>query len=368
MYFTPRIFIPILFLTFFIPIKYWYEKRKVLFTKIFVGCFIFIGVTAVLLVVGINGGQNRFNEVSIFSSPGTHLIMEEQIREDGVQHAPLITTRIFHNKVLAYGLTYADNYLSYFSGDFLFLKGGLPIWFNVPEMGLIYLIELPFIIIGLYKVFREKRKWGFILFLWLLLSPVVAAFTIDDSPNIRRTLIMVPIVEIFAAYGILATFAKIKGKLKWLAVSIFVVLFLLNSLYFFHQYFVNSPIHQNWYRYQGFDQVMALIKKDYNNYDKIVVTKSFGGIYPEILFYMQYNPSLYLKEGHTKDANDTGFGKFFFANAACPSEDRDSTFPKDKEIIYIDNGSCRNYAALKYVKHVYILHLDGSRAYRIIYN
>lgn len=368
MYFTPRLFVPLLFLTFFIPIKYWYEKRKTIFTKIFIACFVFIGATAFLLVIGLNGGQNRFNEVSIFSSPGTRLVMEEQIREDGMQHAPLITTRIFHNKILAYGLAYADNYLSYFSGEFLFMKGGLPSWFNVPQMGLVYLIELPFIIFGLYKLLREKRKWGFILFAWLLLSPVVASLTIDDSPNIRRTLVMVPIVEIFAAYGVISAFEKIKNKLRWLAVLIFVILFSLNSLYFFHEYFVHSPIHQNWYRYEGFDQVMTLVKKDYQNYDKIVVTKSFGGIYPLVLFYMKYDPSLYLNQGHTKDANDTGFGKFFFVNAACPSVDKDSHFPKVGKIMYIEDGKCRNYKALNYIKHTYVLDLDGTKAYRIVYN
>ncbi|MGA2911245.1 MAG: hypothetical protein ABSE17_01210 [Candidatus Levyibacteriota bacterium] len=367
MYFTPRLFVPLLFLAFFIPIKYWYEKRKTIFTKIFIGCFLFIGITAFLLVVVVKGGVSRANQISIFSFPETRLVMEEQIREDGVQHVSLLSTRVFHNKILDYSLTYTSNYLSYFTGEFLFIKGGLPIWFNVPEMGLIYLVELPFIIFGLYNVFREKRKWGFILFLWLLLSPVVASFTVDDTPNIRRSLVMVPAIEMFAAYGVIAAFEKVKNKLRWLIVFVFIILFSLNSLYFFHEYFIHSPIHQNWYRDEGFDKVMALVKKNYQNYDKIVVSKSSGGNYPLVLFYMQYDPSLYLQEGHTKDKNDTGFGKFFFVNTACPSEDKDPNVPKVNKIMYIDDGKCRDYKALTVLKHTYILHLDGTKAFRIVY-
>jgi hypothetical protein len=284
-----------------------------------------------------------------------------------VQHASLLSTRIFHNKLLDYSLTYAGNYLSYFTGDFLFIKGGLPIWFNVPGMGIVYLIELPFIIFGLYNAFREKRKWSFVLFVWLLLSPVVASLTVDDTPNVRRSLVMVPIIEMFAAYGAIISFQKIKSKLRLLIVPVIIVLFCLNSLYFFHEYFIHSPIHQEWYRDEGFDKVMTLVKKDYQNYDKIVVSKSSGGNYPLILFYMQYDPSLYLKEGHTKDKNDTGFGKFFFVNAACPSEDKDPNVPKVNKIMYIDDGKCRDYKMLTVLQHKYILHLDGTKAFRIVY-
>ncbi len=65
MYFTPRLFVPLMFLAFLLPIKFWISKRKKLFTKVFVLCFIFLGLTAVLLVFGARGGENRFNQVSI---------------------------------------------------------------------------------------------------------------------------------------------------------------------------------------------------------------------------------------------------------------------------------------------------------------
>ena len=51
---------------------------------------------------------------------------------------------------------------------------------------------------------------------------------------------------------------------------------------------------------KGFGQMVKLVKKDYANYDKIIVTKSLGGIYPLILFYMQLYPKFVSKEGSTK--------------------------------------------------------------------
>jgi hypothetical protein len=367
MYFTPRLFVPLLFLAFFLPIKYWYSKRKTLFTKIFITCFLFIGITAFLLVAVVKGGASRASQVSIFGFPETQLVMEEQIREDGNQGVSVLTTRLFHNKPFDYSLTFTKNYLQYFSGGFLFTDGGLPIWFRVPGMGLVYLIELPFILYGLYWFFREKKSWGFIVVLWLLLAPVIASLTVDDVPNVRRALIMVPMFEILAAYGVLAVFKNIPKKIQKAAVVFFIIIFCFNSLYFFHQYFIHSPIHQNWYRNAGFGEMVATIKNDYSSYDKVIVTKSLGGIYPLILFYMKYDPAIYQQEGFPKDKAYGGFGKFFFAEAACPSIDRDYRFPVVSKTIYVDNGNCPDYPALNKLKHTYIVGKDGVKIFRIVY-
>jgi hypothetical protein len=367
MYFTPRLFVPLLLLAFFIPVKYWYAKRKTLFTKVFIGCFLLLSVIALFLVVGVKGGASRANQVSIFGFPETQLVMAEQIREDGIQDTPVLITHLFHNKPLAYSITFARNYLQYFSGGFLFTDGGLPIWFKVPQMGLMYLVELPFILYGLYWFFREKRSWSFIVIIWLLLAPVIAALTVDDIPNVRRALIMVPVLEMLAAYGVLAAYKNIPKKIQKVAVILFIVIFSFNSLYFFHEYFVHSPIHQNWYRNAGFGEMVATVQKDYQNYDKIIVTKSLGGIYPLILFYTKYDPATYQQEGFPKDKAYGGFGKFFFAEASCPSKDRDSRFPNVRKTIYVDNGDCPDYPALNKLEHTYIVGKDGVRIFRIVY-
>lgn len=368
MYFTPRLFVPLIFLLFFAPLGYWYEKRKTVFLKIFISCFLFLAVASFILVFGASGGSNRFNQVSIFGFPETKLVMEEQIREDGMSTTPIILTRIFHNKILNYSLTYAQNYLEYFSGEFLFTKGGFPIWLNASRVGLVYIVELPFIIYGLYLLVKEKKKWGFLMLGWLLIAPIIASLTVDDIPNTRRALVMVPVLEILAAYGAINFLESLSKRVRAIGASILVILFILNSLYFFHQYFVHTTIHQNWYRSEGFEQMMSVVKKDYSDVDKIVVSKSSGGIYPLILFYMNYSPSVYLKEGHTKDKAYTGFGKFFFVDAACPSIDRDSKFPNVKNTIYIDDGNCRNYKTLKLAKHIFIYRKDGTKVFRMVYN
>jgi 4-amino-4-deoxy-L-arabinose transferase-like glycosyltransferase len=366
-YHTPRIFVPLLIL---VTILYLFPIWKNFVTKQKVSLllsFIVLSLISFSLVFLIKGGTGRFSQVNIFGYPQVRLLQEEQIREDGVEKTPVILTRFFHNKPLNYSLAFLSNYSEYFTGKFLFLEGGLPIWYRVPAMGLIYLIELPFILYGIFLLLKSKNKYHKLPLIWLILAPVTAAITRDDIPNINRAVIMFPMIELMAAYGFAAILNKFSGFKYKILIGIVSLFFLLNFSYFLHQYFIHSQINKNWYRNEGFGDMVKLVKKDYANVDKVIVTKSLGGIYPLILFYMQYNPSTYQSEGSPKDKMDSGFGKFYFALAACPSIDRDPKFPKSNKTIYVDNGTCPDYKGLENTKHTYITRKDGTRVFRIVY-
>jgi len=366
-YHTPRVFVPLLV---FVSIGYLYTlwKKFNLNLKVpLILSFLLLSFISFLLVFIIKGGTGRFSQVNIFSDPHVRLVMEEQIREDGDVGMPVDITRIFHNKVINYSLGFVSNYFDYFSGKFLFIEGGLPNWYKVPVMGLIYLIELPFILVGIFYLLSSKDKYHKLPLLWLIIAPITAAFTVDDVPNINRAIVMFPMIELIAGYGFVVFLERFSG-VKFKTILIISLLFLTaNFSYFLHQYFVHAPTHQNWYRYEGFSQMMDVVKKDYSNYNKIVVSKSFGGIYPLVLFYMKYNPATYQKEGSPKDMPDGGFGKFFFVASACPSVDKDPKVPEVNKIIFIDNGTCPDYKTLKYFKHLYIYRRDGTKAFRIVY-
>ncbi len=366
-YHTSRIFVPLLF---FVSILYfyptWIKSRKKYKISLLLSFFI-ISFISFSLVFLIKGGASRFSQVNIFSYPETRLVLEEQIREDGISKTPVFLTRVFHDKIINYSLAFVSNYFDYFSGKFLFIQGGLPNWYKVPGLGLIYIVELPFILIGLFYLFFSKNRYHKFPLIWLILAPVTAAFTVDDTPNIQRAIVMFPMIELMAAYGFISFKTRFSGSGRKALTVFLTLLLLLNFSYFIHQYFIHSQVHRNWYRNEGFGQMVNLIKKDYAKYDKIIVTKSLGGVYPLVLFYMAYDPSQYQKEGSSKDKDNTGFGKFFFATSACPSIDRDPNFPKVEKAIYVDNGTCPSYKSLKNKRFIYIIRKDGTRVFRIVY-
>lgn len=366
-YHSPRVFVPLLFLCSIVYLYPLWKNFKVSLKINLTLSFLLLSFVSFALVFLIAGGVGRFTQVNIFKAPEVRLVMEEQIREDGSMGLSVPATRIFHNKVINYANALISNYFDYFSGNFLFIEGGLPVWYKVPSMGLIYLIEFPFIILGVFYLLFSKDKLHKLPLIWLVLAPITASITVDDIPNVQRAIVLFPMLELIAAYGFVHFAGKFTGFKYKTFVGIFALLIIFNFFYFLHQYFIQAQIHRNWYRYEGFAKMMEIVKKDYSNFDKIVVSKSFGGIYPLVLFYMQYNPDTYQKEGSPKDMPGKGFGKFFFVTSACPSFDRDPNVPKLNKLIFIDNGTCPNYKSLKFRKHVYVNRKDGTQAFRIVY-
>jgi 4-amino-4-deoxy-L-arabinose transferase-like glycosyltransferase len=360
---APRVYVPLLVLATGIFL-FRYIREKKLVVPSFLSFTIIIAVL-LFLILGVSGGTGRFSQVSIFTHPETRLILEEQFREDGMEQIPPTIARIFHNKIINHSYTFLLNYSSYFSLEYLFLKGGQPLLLNVPHMGLLYIVQLPFILIGIYSVIRSKNYFSKLLLVWLLLAPVTAAITFDDSPNVRRALIMFPFMEIIAGYGMYFTFKKItKDRSKKIFASLFALFLLYNFVFFLHQYFVHTKVHKPWFRDVGVKEMVAEIRDSYGDYDKVIVTKNTGGIYPNILFYMQYDPFSYQKEGSLKDQEYKGFGKFVFVPQDCPSVNRDPNFPEFNSAIFVDKGVCPLVEGQNY-KIIY--RGDKTPVYRVVY-
>lgn len=361
-YHTPRVFVPLLFLSFLIFLFPRWRKSELSYRVGLICSFMLVSFSAWCLIFAIAGGTGRFSQVNIFGFPETKLVMEEQIREDGIGKTGIITTRFFHNKIVNYSLTFIKNYFDYFGGEFLFIKGGLPLWYKVPNMGLFYLIELPFLLLGVILLATRKNKIFKLPLVWLFLSPLTAAVTVDDIPNINRALVMLPAVELITAFGIFGVLNKIPPRLKPVGIMLISIFFLYNFSYFLHQYFVHAPIHKNWYRNEGTAEMMKVVKDSYAAVDKVVVTKTTGGIYPLILFYMKYDPKIYQTEGSPKDRDYSGFGKFFFVPQACPSQEKDDRFPTDAKILYVEKGECEGDGNRQKV----IYRQDSTRAFHLV--
>lgn len=365
-YHTPRVFVPLAFLAFATYLfPFWKNEAKLIRIKMLL-VFVFLSSLVFCLVFLVSGGTGRYSQVNIFNNFETKFFISQELQEDGLAHSFGYGSRVFHNKITNYGRIFLDNYLHYFSGDFLFTKGGLPIWYSVPRMGLMYIIELPFLLFGIYVMLKSKSRIHKLPILWLIIVPIVGGITMDDIPNVNRSIIMVPVLEIIVAVGFINMVSLFhKKKLFFAILSAF--LFLGNILYFGHQYFINATVHNNWYRNNGFSEMMKVVNENYSKYDAIVMSKFQGGIYPLVLFYSKYSPQAYQKEDSPKDKEYGGFGKFFFVPQDCPSVNKDNRFPKGK-LMYIENGTCSDSAVKNNGKKTSINREDRSRAFRIVYD
>jgi 4-amino-4-deoxy-L-arabinose transferase-like glycosyltransferase len=346
------LFLPLLFIVFTRRV---FSKRNI----IPIAGFILLIVIPVLLILKSPELSLRIRTLSIFGNPQTQLVLDEQAREDGVSGVKSIESRFFHNKVTSYSLTFLDNYSKHFSYDFLFTDSGLPNRYRVPGMGLLYLFELPLLMLGAWKILNLNKKLAAFVIGWILLVPVGSALTFDDVPNLQRTLIVFPALSIVVALGFVWFTDEVKKRVKkeYILKIVYLLLFTIafyNSVYYMHQYYVHQIVHRPWYRQEGYQKLVAELNKYSPDYSKIVITDAQFNPTIFLLFYNQYDPLTIqgvIEANEGVNYGDASFSKYQITSEQCPvreeiSIDRETELKKsfitgEKGILYVDDGICK---------------------------
>lgn len=333
---------PRIFLLLFLPLLFWHYKSHItkkigIIMIIFTVCFMLLNGYLILTA------DARYNQTSVFDDPGVQLVLNEAIREDG-QTSPFVT-RIFHNKVISYSRAILDNYFSYFSFDFLFYQTESPVRETVPDTGFLYLIELPFLLIGVYKIIRKKISWGYFILGWLVITPATLSFFTQETPNIHRFLLAILPFEIVIAFGIVE-FLNIFRKnllLYRTSTSIIVLIFAYSLSYFLHELFVHQPIYRPWNRNFADKALIQEIDTERPHYKKIIVSTSQSNTYMFYLFYNNYDPKKYQLSGSQGNNPGGHLDNLVFTPLVCPlsaGRNGEGKIIAEQNVLYVDDGTC----------------------------
>lgn len=216
-------------------------------------------------------GLKRWQQVSIFSNPPAN--------ESIVQHIKI-------------------NYFQHFSVEYLFTNGdiGMPgqpnTYDSVKGMGELYIFQLPLLLIGLYKLFKQKDKTSLILLLWLLLYPLGSMFTTRPSPLARRSVIGVIPIQIISALGLIYLFqltAKIKSLSKILVVFTILIIS-LSFAYYLVLYFADyTSYSSDYYGFQfGSKQIVTYFGTHESMYDDLIMSPY---IFSPYIYFDFYSPN-----------------------------------------------------------------------------
>jgi 4-amino-4-deoxy-L-arabinose transferase-like glycosyltransferase len=222
---------------------------------------------------------------------------------------------ILHNRRIIYAETFLENYLKHFDPNWLFIQGDIQ-RHHAPDFGLMYVISLPFILMGAYFLFKNERMIAFLLGYWFFLAPISGSL-VTGSPNAERALIMLPIWQILEALGFIqlvrAINKKILKKLLLVFISlIYLFLFMLYvNLYFLH---TNSEFGQYWQ--YGYEQAVNTADRYTNGSNKILFSKEYEQGYIFYLFYSKYDPAKYIQSGGSNRITQQCFnvGNVYFEN------------------------------------------------------
>ena len=184
-------------------------------------------------------GKGRFEQTSMFGTQSGQVMKQRaQILAEEEGPNKILEVKSYHNKVILYSREFIKQYLTYYSPLYLFIAGGLPYRYSVSDQGLMYLIMIPMYLLLFYYFKDIERRTGILLLYMLFISPMPSPLTLDDVPNVHRTLFMiVPLTLLgsFALFKFLDTIKKPRFRYSMFAVILSVLL--IEFIYFLHMYF-----------------------------------------------------------------------------------------------------------------------------------
>lgn len=279
---------------FFIGLSIIWWKKMFANKKYFLVAVMIGIVTIAPLLLGLSGkGATRFQQTSI------QVEADRQSLESFTEGKPV-------NKKLMLLKVFVEGYISEISPQFLFLNGDSNGRHNIKGMGLLYLWDLPFLLIGIYILIKKvPRRIGLTLLIWFLAFPIPAALSIP-TPHALRSLNALPLPQIITSIGMMAGLVYFK---KYKTIYILILAIVIG---FFVYGYINSYSISHLKTYaadwgDGYKQLASYIKKDYNQYDSFVISGHYWQPYAYMLFYTQYDPKKYQAMG-----SSVHFDKYFF--------------------------------------------------------
>lgn len=295
-------------------------SRKIFLKKNLRPIFITIIISLIpflILLFSMRGqaGGSRFSGVGIFADQGPYWRTNELRGQHQDPYSPF--SKIVHNKYLEYGFRFFDNYLRHFNGDFLFISGDEIQRNRVPEMGQMYLIELPLLTLGLYFLLKNRPQNWLVPVFWLAIAPIASSLTFQ-SPHAIRALNMVIPLMIIAAYGIIEFGGKIKRFIFRLPITdrrspvtalnfVFCIMYLFCFSFYLHQYYIHYPQTYPAAWEDGFRQLSEYLQEKQGRYEKIYVTNKYDQPYILLAFYLKYPPEQFQKEARLTEKDVYGF-------------------------------------------------------------
>jgi len=325
-YHTQKIFLPlVLALLIFTFYRQLLKNKKQLLIAAITGLMI---ITPFIHLMFTNKDVlSRVGNTSVYTDQ-TGLLMRSVKKLEFAQKNGDLLGRAFANRRVTYTLTFINGYLAHLNPNWLFISGDNP-RHKTPGLGLMYWWELPVLMTGIYIFARRRYPAGTknIIFGWLFLAPMAAAIT-TEVPHAVRSLVMLPVMQIFITFGlvkIIELVMQLSSKLKIFTAVLLVFVISINFVYFVDSYFVHldKEYSQSWQ--YGYKQAANYIKLNGDSYETIVVSTKLEQPHMFMAYYLKYPPSEYLKYGGTDPVlENTRFGKYEFREIDWEQEKHNS--------------------------------------------
>lgn len=299
-YQSQKVFVPLIIIVFgFVYKDFLFKMKKGALISFIFGITIIFPITLATLSPQ---GLIRFKGTSAFGEEAFYKESAEKILK--YKNKGNFLGEVVNNRRLVPFKIFISNYISHFDFKFLFLNSGNES-FKAPNVGLMYLWEFPFAVLGIVFLFKKQdKKTRLLLISWPLIAFIAPSLT-TGSPHAMRAFNVLSVPQIFAAIGIVEVIDSIKkSKFKnllngfYMSISVAVV---ISLLIFYKHYFYSFPKNQSSsFQYSLMNSIRFVLNNE-KSYDKIVFSNK-NNLYQSYMFYLfygKYDPFVYQKDGGT---------------------------------------------------------------------
>ncbi len=281
---SSRVFVPLL-----VAGLLWYERSalRIHTRQLLVGAA--IGALALLPTVPhLTSVQSRlrFEEVNIFTDSSVVTQSNKRIEVD----KDTWWAKILHNRRLGYAKSFLIHFFDNLEPQFLFTRGDGNPKFSIQDVGELYIIELPFFVIGVFWLFRKNRAIAWLAVFWIV-SAIIPAATARETPHTLRIENSLPMWQLFTAFGILAVIENQKKKIsKKLLVMAIILLYVGNISFYLHNYYNHYASEYSGEWQWGYREAVRYVNTIKSKYSTVVMDDNIGRPYIYVLFYEKYDP------------------------------------------------------------------------------
>lgn len=299
------------------------------------------GIAVFPLAKDLLNGQvsSRAIGVGLFADPGPLSRINEQ-RGEHLDYSGM-AAKVYHNKLINYGLAFLDNWSDHYHGEFLFLSGDVIERNRVPETGQMYMFDFIFVLIGLYWLILRKAKSSNLIIWWFVIAPTAAALTFQSPHALRSQNMVIPLVVI-SAHGLVVIFDYFRNK-NHAPINIFftfviTIVISISFLRYLHMYWVHMAKEYKYSSQYGVKELVSYLDKEVGRDKKVLVTDRYDQPYILFLFYLKYDPIRFQSDHVLLGRDKYGFST---VPAFDRYEFRSINFDTDKNVLpgYIIAGT-----------------------------
>ncbi len=328
-----------LFIIPFLLILYFKELRKKRLEIIGVMLFYFITLASFILLIRVQG-ITRQNELIWSDVKSMTPIIKTVSYQREKNSAPSVAKSIYSNKPIQLGITVLDQYLGAFSPQYLFINGdiGSVTGYGYFLGGVMYMIDLPLLLIGIYFILRNKNisLQAFVLGS-LFIAPLPAAFA-STRTYIIRTIMMLPFLSIIVGVGIYSLIASFKNKFYTnIFIGFIVIVYIFCFTRFLYQYAFAFSTYGGEFWNKSNRQVSEYIISNKVKYQTIKVFSANNKTLLQYAMFSKADPGQFKNAWERKGLKQ--LGGITFDDDCPPSSDNLKTM-MPKNSIFIVNASC----------------------------